>query len=112
MHSGRGERGRDHQGRRMDVSKGQEDTQVLLSCEHRGGALPELYECEPLSARIEAVMLLMKRKLHLPVKTWMQAGGRFQRGYVLCSRGVGLWSCLRCEFGEARGSGMEDTSWV
>lgn len=36
MHPGREERGRDHQGRRMDVSKGQEDTQVLLSCEHGG----------------------------------------------------------------------------
>lgn len=36
-HPGREERGRDHQGRRMDVSKGQEDTQVLLRCEHRGG---------------------------------------------------------------------------
>lgn len=39
---------------------------------------------------------------------------QWERGYVLCSRRVGLspWSCLRCAFGEARGSGMEDTSWV
>lgn len=80
------------------------------SCEHRG-PLPELYECEPLSVRVEAVRL-MKHKLHLLLRTGTQSGRRSWRGYLLCSRGVGLWSCLRCEFGEARGSGMEDTSWV
>ena len=39
---------------------------------------------------------------------------RWRRGYALWSRRVGLspWSCRRCVFGEARGSGMEDTSWV
>lgn len=36
------------------------------------------------------------------------------RCYILCSLRVGLspWRCLRCALGEARGSGMEETSWV
>lgn len=41
---------------------------MLLRAVSTGGPLPELYECEPLSVRVEAVRV-MKHKIHLLVKT-------------------------------------------